>query len=296
MSKQQIGLKNNMLASYSATLSIIEIGLGGFLHAFKLPLSGQILSLNQIFILSHASIKIPHQATPATISMISALLKSLAPAGKKLTPMLAIACQGHLFSLGLWMGGVNFLGRCMGATLSALWAYIQPLMLYLLLFGEEIIYIYNYFFKKLSSFLSITHDNFLLILSSLILLKILISLSLVILSYRINDKQIEKIANWAKKYQKPAKATNTSNLHPLLGALKDLVNPLFLLSLLLTLIFFYFADSSYSTLIWSMLRPIGIGYLIFFLLRILPIENIFEDKKNGKYQELLKLTLKKIRS
>ena len=36
---------------YAMQLSLTEIGLGSFLHAFRIPFSGFLLSLNQCFIL-----------------------------------------------------------------------------------------------------------------------------------------------------------------------------------------------------------------------------------------------------
>lgn len=289
MSKVPNSIRNNSLAKYAATLSITEIGIGGFMHALKLPLTGQLLSLNQIFILSHASLKIKNKSTPAMISMVSALLKSLAPAGKKLTPMLAIASQGHLFSLGLWIFGVNLLGRLIGAVLSSLWAYIQPLCLYLILFGKDFIFIYDYFFKKISKLLDISHDNFIYILLSIIALKVILAVTLVLISYKISDEQIDKLQNWASNYKKSA--PQKQKLHPLLGAIKDLLNPLFIISMILTFLFFYYARSSQAELIWVLMRPMGLGFLIFFLLRVMPIENLISRMKEGKYKSLLEETI-----
>jgi hypothetical protein len=70
----------------AALLSIVEIGLGSFLHAFSIPFAGHFLSLNQGFILTRAAIETNDRRSPGIISAVAALLKSLSPAGKKLTP------------------------------------------------------------------------------------------------------------------------------------------------------------------------------------------------------------------
>ena len=78
-------------AHNAALLSGSEIGLGSVLHGLKIPFSGHFLSLNQGFILSRATIKSKNvknsKFIPISISNISSLLKTLAPAGKKLTPL-----------------------------------------------------------------------------------------------------------------------------------------------------------------------------------------------------------------
>ena len=59
-------------------------------------------------------------------------------------------------------------------------------------------------------------------------------------------------------------------------ALKDLFNPLFLFSFILTTIFFIFSNSSLSIIqiIWGLLRPLALGFIIFYAIRVYPIKNI----------------------
>src|SRR6185295_7221686 len=87
--------------SYATLLSLTEVGLGSVLHAMHIPFTGQLLSLNQIAVLSHATKMHPEKSAPLTISVVAALLKSLSPIGKRLTPMLALTMQGLLFTFGI---------------------------------------------------------------------------------------------------------------------------------------------------------------------------------------------------
>ncbi|MGZ3697464.1 MAG: hypothetical protein ACXWP5_05125, partial [Bdellovibrionota bacterium] len=64
----------------AATLSAVEVGIGSFCHAFHVPLSGHLLSLNQGFLLSRAVIHAKehgtrHRFLPSTISNVAATLK-----------------------------------------------------------------------------------------------------------------------------------------------------------------------------------------------------------------------------
>lgn len=277
------------IGKFSALLSLVEVGLGSFLHSLRVPLTGQILSLNQIFILSRASLKINEKSSPALISNTSALLKSLSPAGKKLTPMLAISAQGNLFSMGLYIFGNNLLGRLFGAILLSLWAYIQPLAIYLILFGEDLIFMSQYFLKKLNKVFPVTQEEVLLYLFLIVLFKILIALSLVIFSHFLSDRHFTLYENWAKKQKRVKKNKTTSAFK---GALLDLLNPLFIISLLSMVIFFIYAKDDISQLIWKVMRPIAGAFILFYMIRVFPIERFVKKLKAGKYKDVLVEALK----
>ena len=104
-SEESIVNETNLIAYYATILSTAEFALGSLLHALHIPCSGYLLSLNQIFILTRAassSVAKRSFSLPSSISTVVALLKTLAPVGKKLMPMFAITMQGILFSTGLF--------------------------------------------------------------------------------------------------------------------------------------------------------------------------------------------------
>lgn len=117
----------------AGTLALAELGLGSLLHALHIPLTGTILSLNQGFFLSrvtrlHAK-RTDIKAFVFDISIVTALLKSLSPMGKKLTPMLAIATQGLLFTAGISIFGINILSVVLSSMLLSIWGVFQPIFL-----------------------------------------------------------------------------------------------------------------------------------------------------------------------
>lgn len=255
----------------TSILSLIEIGLGSLLHTFKIPFSGHFLSLNQGFILTRASRDIPEFASaPATISATAALLKSLSPAGKKLTPMLAIAAQGQLYNLGTFILGNHFLGHLMGMWLLCLWSFIQPILLYLLIFGKDLIFVYNYFFQKLEAFLPLNNQTLLIFLIGLILIKILLGTFLVIFAHILSEEKWHHYLKWGEKYKKTS-LVSTYQKRPYLMAFKDMLNPFYLISFGLTFFFFYFSQSQ---TFWPLLRPIALGYTVFLFIRIVPNSKI----------------------
>jgi hypothetical protein len=270
---------------YAALLSGIEIGLGSLLHSFRLPFSGQFLSLNQGLILARACHKSRGQSwsgkTPSGISNVSAVLKSLSPAGKKLTPMLAISAQGNLFGLGVLIFGNNFIGLSVGMLMLSLWAFIQPLMIYLLLFGKNLVFMAEYFIDKISRVTPVHEETLIGILVTIIMIKVVLGQVVLILSYYLSD---QKFRLYEEKLLKARVKSKGQQLSPLKGALKDILNPLFLFSLILLGLFFFYSKSPWSVTIWGLLRPLAGGFILFYLIRVFPIDWLSEKMKEGKFK------------
>ncbi len=264
------------LGRYATLLSLTEIGLGSLLHAFYVPFAGHFLSLNQGFLLSHA-VKNANGSQksflfPTHISNVSALFKSLAPAGKKLTPMLAITAQGYLFSLGVLLFGPTFLGFTIGMTLLSLWAFAQPVLIYYLIFGNALFESYLFLLEGLNKHLHLQPHYLLYLLLTVILLKLFFAWSLVIALYFVSEKKQD---GWFKKLERLAHlapARRGENVSKLRHAFKGLMHPLFLISLFVSIFFFIFAENKNSQLIWLLARPVAIGFLLHFLFQFLPTE------------------------
>jgi hypothetical protein len=261
----------------AALLSATEVGLGSLLHGFRIPLSGQFLSLNQIFLLTFSLRRLRSKReqwprlAPMTISNVAALLKSLAPAGKKLTPMLAISMQGFLFGIGTISLGRNLLGCLLGAVLSSLWAFAQPLLLYLIIFGKSLLDVAMYFVEKLSELMPVSIEQIQMALSVMIALKIVIATIIVLIAWYLPESWINRYQKKMLKMPLKIRATSTS---PLKGALKDILHPIFLTSLGLSALFFYASDTSWSKLVILVARPLVVAFVLFYLLRVIPMDKL----------------------
>ncbi len=284
------------VGKYAASLSLIEIGLGSLLHAASIPLAGQVLSINQIAILSRASFQLKSRNVSLKISLISSLLKSLSPAGKKLTPMLAILMQGFLYSVGVTLFGVNTVGLLMATILSSAWAFIQPLIMLYLLFGKDLLEVLKYFQKEFS-FLS--HIEPSLIVKIVILtfaLKVIVAYVVSRYLVKMSEKEFEKFQLKLTVQAKPKQKKYSSN--QLFNAFMDLSQPLFIISYILTAIFLYDTRTDNVSIVWTLLRPITIGVLIFYLVRICPMENVVEflEKRGMKsLSQSLKVAIETIK-
>jgi hypothetical protein len=115
----------DQVGTWAGTLALAEVGVGSFLHAAHIPMTGTMLSLNQALFLSRIT-RLNHDLPGARslgfeISSVTALLKSFAPVGKRLTPMLAIGVQGLLFTAGTTIFGPTLIGVIAGSMLLAVW-------------------------------------------------------------------------------------------------------------------------------------------------------------------------------
>lgn len=266
---------SKIIGEQAALLSIIEMGLGSFLHGMKIPLSGQYLSLNQIGFMARITDKLNSPRAPLQISIIASLLKSLSPAGKKLTPMLAILSQGFLFSLGPLVFGINLVGIGLGALLSSLWAFIQPVLIIYLLFGKNLLQVSEHFLNELQKVLNFDLKFLLPVLIGFMVFKAFLALTVSYVSIKMSDDDYHRFQEkfLSNKWGKKTTEGHTT-VNPLILAMKDLFTPLFILSFFLTAGFFIFSHSSSSTMIWGLLRPVAIGFILFYVIRVYPIEKL----------------------
>lgn len=258
--------KIEALGNYGAFLSLIEVGLGSILHTFKIPFTGLFLSLNQGYLLCRVTIKTRDKWIGYSVSNIAAVLKSLSPAGNKLGPMLSLSMQGLLFVSGLTLG-INPVGLSVGMILLSFWSFVQPLVTYYIFFGEKLIDAAKFLYEKTLPFHGISPENLWWIFASIVLIKAIASVVLAIMAWKNQgeDSRQEKLVNFAKP-----KATVTGS--PLVLAMKDLLKPLFLISLATTAIFLFFSQHEWAQIIWYLMRPVAIGFIFFYISRTLTLD------------------------
>lgn len=267
-----------LVGKYAAVLALIEVALGSVLHAFRIPFSGNFLSLNQGLLLCRAALEAKGQKNARTlsytISNVTAVLKSLAPAGKKLGPMLSLSMQGFLFTVGIQFFGINLPGLVIGMVLLSFWTFLQPLITYYLFFGSELLKAFEYLFQKTLPYHGLEAATLWWILCGVILFKALVAATLAVLAWKWGAGFQDRLLELAR--QKGARPLDgkpgAKQGSPVLLALRDLLHPLFLISLAATGIFLFFSDHSLAEKIWILMRPLAIGFMFFYLSRTLRLE------------------------
>lgn len=279
----------------AALLSLTEIGLGGILHGFHIPFGGHFLSLNQGFLLSrflyaHRTARRVCQS-PIQISNCAALLKSLSPMGKKLTPMLAISMQGLLLSLTTSILGVNAVGICFGMLLISLWGFLQPLLLYYFLFGSNLVHAISKFTEAMNRFVSIDPNSLLFIFLLLVVLKAVFAIAIGFLAMRTTYDTSLKYEELLLK--QAAAPSRKRALHPIRRTLREFLNPLFLLSLCLTAVFLFYSESSRTDFIFGLLRPAAFGAALFLGFQLVSFKKILAHFPNSLLSKTLQATLER---
>ncbi|MBA3721107.1 MAG: hypothetical protein H0W88_01730 [Parachlamydiaceae bacterium] len=290
------------IGTYAGLLALTELSCGSIIHSLHLPFSGYLLSLNQIFILTIASrenTSFSFRYNSMMISGVATVLKSLAPIGKKLTPMLAISMQGLLFNVGILIFGNSSLGRLLGACLSSFWGFIQPLFLYYLIFGKSLYEAIVGIVKDIGTYLLLEENTIYFIFLGFVILKMILAITIVILTPYLSTKWMTTFNNKTKTSFILKKEEETKIISPLRGAFKDICKPVFLILVMGTTLFFFLLQKDYTAIVWNLLRPLAIGFITFYFIRWIPMERLIgwlEKKQKNAFSSSLKVALNKIRN
>ncbi len=264
--------------SFITILSLTEIGVGSIVHALHIPLGGHLLSINQGFVLLQATKKLEGPAdriaaarSASNISLVTALMKSFSPAGKKLTPMLAITAQGLLFSAGIILGGTGVLGAILGMLLLSFWGFAQPILIAWIFVGGNFWEALENLWQKMATPLGIQSVNAWEMILLFIAIKAVLVMSLAFVSSQRADRWSAKLllrGELALKNKSPR--TKPRQI------LKGLLSPLVLFSIFLSVTFAYSTNAVGIALLWASLRPIAAALVAIFLLRTLSSETLIK--------------------
>lgn len=286
------------LTDSAAKLTLVEVGFGALLHGLHIPGSGSFLSLVQGYFLCLASrasvVASSTRLAPIYISSIGSLLKTLAPAGKKLGPMLAISVQGILFNLGTLLFGRNRVGETVGMLLLAPWSFAQQLFMLYLFFGYELIEAALFVVHKIDITFGIPERYFLNFGLAFIATKVLLA---ALVPFLVSGKINALSENFLRKIPSIPKRDNLSVSR---GIARDMTRPLFLFSLTLLILYLVFTESDHAVLLVKVLRPIATAAVIFWISRSPIVTRLSSQlRKSGKFSRffyLADLTLEKIRA
>lgn len=291
--------KVEIIGHYGAILSLIEVGLGSLLHSLHIPLAGVFLSLNQGYLLCRVAIasrETDDRWLPYSVANVAAVLKSLSPAGQKLGPMLSLSMQGLLFNLGTWLVGINLLGLCLGMALMSWWSFFQPLITYYLFFGDKIIDAAQFLYQKTLPWHQLEPRHLGWIFAALVLLKALVAVLLAIMAWKSKGSfwQQDQLIKIASQTQQRSGKKHSA----LVMAGRDLLRPLFLLSLTSTGLFLFYSQHPKAQIAWYLMRPIAIGFMFFYFSRTLTLDRWMERLEQGRFNTFArgcKLALLQIR-
>lgn len=257
---------------YSLYLSSVEVGLGSLLHSLRIPLTGYILSLHQAFCLSRAMMHETQRFMPMTISTTVAILKTLSPGSKKITPMIAILAQGFLFNMGLLSLGNNLAGHLLGAVLLSFWGFVQPLLFAVLIFGANIVSAFESLENMINAY--VPGVSLYILLIGIIVLKALLAMGSVFLAK--SSFPLEPLLQNKLLSSQTRIVQNTRKKHWFKSLLKDLMSFWFLFSLTTVTIFSVARQDSITQTFMMITGYLAQGILLMFLLRILNFQSLLK--------------------
>jgi hypothetical protein len=108
-------------------------------------------------------------------------------------------------------------------------------------------------------------------ISILVLAKATCAGCLAYLAYSASETRFKRLTDrmhrLAAKTPIPMDEKAIGTKEALVGAVRDLANPTFLLSFGLVAVFLFFSSSKYAGDVWVLLRPLAVGFLFFFVSR-----------------------------
>jgi ABC-type transport system involved in cytochrome c biogenesis permease subunit len=72
---------------------------------------------------------------------------------------------------------------------------------------------------------------------------------------------------------------------PVKMAWSDLWNWPFIITWLMTIFFFFFSQHDKAQTFWLILRPLAIGFLMFYAIRLIPLEKLIKKIEHSRFKK-----------
>ncbi len=145
-----------------------EILLGSFLHNIRVPISGTIMAFLSVALMVAFSEMWKEKGLVWRAGLIAALMKSISPSAIILGPMVGIAMEGILLSIGILFLGRNLAGYMIGGALAVTSVLLQKVGRLLISYGFDFLKILNNMFVYASEQLRFNSDRGVLLIIALL--------------------------------------------------------------------------------------------------------------------------------
>lgn len=258
-------------------LGLVEIGLGGIFHSLRIPCTGYALSLHQIFCLNRAVRDTYDAFLPIKISLAAGFFKISLPSAKTLTPFVAIVMQGILFNIGTFLFGRTIFGRCVGAMLSCVWGFIQPLLIISLVLGKPLMD----GFSVINTFTQPWHINLFAVLIFIVLLKVILAIGASLYSERMPLKQWLDVQDRLFALIQRTSSTRTKG-----GSITSFLNVWFIIPIALSITGLLATNGALIDGFKSVGQGIALYMMIIIGLNLIPTNKVIKYLTRKNYQWL----------
>ena len=177
-----------------------EILLGSLLHNIRIPLSGTIMAFLSVALMVSFSELWKEKGLIWRAGLIAALMKSISPSAIILGPMVGIAMEGVLLSIGILLFGRNIAGYIIGGALAVTSILLQKIGRLLISYGFDFLEILNNMFVFASKQLRTNTDNGMVLVAALLGIYVVAGASGAILGYYGGKTALNlKGLNWSDK-------------------------------------------------------------------------------------------------
>ncbi len=252
---------------YGAGSGAIEWSVGSWLHATKFPFTGTVMGALQSAVLALASEKMGRKSLTAWVSLISAGIKAMSPAGARITPTIAITVQGFLFTIGAMAFRWSRLGVAVGAFLVGVWAALQGFFIQVLLLGKSLEKAWDAGIQFLAKETGIAAPSFWLMAVVLALVNGAISMGVTLAVIGKRRGHRARLEQMMFADDRTARSKNRS-------IFADLVKPTFWLPLVIVGVILLVAKEQPLHIVWMALRAVAIMLAINGLARLIKVERI----------------------
>jgi len=177
---------------YIAVLAALWIGseniLGAQLHAMNIPFNGVPLTAIAIFLMVIGRSLVPKAGSTILMGVVVALLKILSIGGVVLSPMIAILMEALLVELSMTALGTTQLASLIGGMLAEIWSLVHPFVIQPLLFGAEMLVIYQKTLTAGSKLLGVDPSNVIMIVLVIVVLHAVVGLVAGLVGWRFSSR------------------------------------------------------------------------------------------------------------
>lgn len=129
-------------AAVGSLWASVEIIVGGFLHAVRVPMAGSLLAAIGVALLVGAHRLYPERGLFWRAGLICALMKSISPGAVILGPMIGILAESLLLEAVTRLLGASLVGYTLGGALAVAWCLVQKVAGLIITFGPDIVRLY----------------------------------------------------------------------------------------------------------------------------------------------------------
>lgn len=130
-------------AVFGALWGAVEVTVGTFLHATRVPLAGVFLSATGVALLIAGSMLLPSRGFPLRTALICAAIRALSPQGLMPGPMIAIVFQGLLVTVVLMVFRHPLVSGLIAGFFATVSTQVQAFVVKLISYGADLWELYT---------------------------------------------------------------------------------------------------------------------------------------------------------